>query len=532
MLHFESWQGGKKDSGALTTALLITFLLLLTGCNDSSHPFKHKLSLDAFSELKTDEYALNTLLIKENLEHISHADHDKTYAAMQVKNYYLQGGDMVWIDYQTIDERADTLLAVLGSRLPAIGFSEQPFCLSQIREDLARMRSLQFDKTNNINQVAARLEYNLSKAYLRYAAGQRFGFVNPTYVLNHLELRENDSTKRYPAYIQLYDVNIERPSSIYLQEALARATRDSLGHYLRLVESTDSLYTRLLTMLAQADSSQRRRILVNMERCRWRDSLKVTSKEKHIIVNVPAFHLWAVAPDSIVDMRVVCGNTKTKTPLLSSQISHMQVNPEWQIPMSIIRKEVSPHAGDSAYFARNRYYIADRETNMRLSPSSVTAKMLRSGNYRVAQEGGAGNSLGRLVFRFPNNFSVFLHDTSSPGAFGRENRGVSHGCVRVQRPFDLAVFMMEKDPDPKLLDKLRISMGMRPETDWGRDQLDRLDPEEEYPTLVRTITVSPRVPIIITYYTIFQTPDGSIQHYPDVYGYDKAIAEALNPYIR
>ena len=532
MLYSESWQSGKKDSGALITALLAAFLLLLTGCNDASHPFKHELSLDAFSELKTDEYALNALLIKENLEHISHADHDKTYATTQIKNYYQQGGGMVWVGYQMVDERADTLLAVLESRLPAIGFSQQPFNLSQIREDLERIRSLQFDEANNINLVLARLEYNLSKAYLRYAAGQRFGFVNPTYVLNHLELRENDSTRRYPLYRQLYDVRIERPANQYLQEALTHAMRDSLGTYLRQVEPTSGLYSRLSQMLLDADSSQRQRILVNMERCRWRDSLKITPTEKHVIVNVPAFHLWAVAPDSIVEMRVVCGNVKTKTPLLSSQINYMEVNPEWVIPVSIIRNEVAPHGGDSAYFARNRYYIADRETGVRLSPSSVTPKMLRSGNYRVAQEGGAGNSLGRIVFRFPNNFSVFLHDTSSPGAFGRDNRGVSHGCVRVQRPFDLAVFMMEKDPDPKLLDKLRISMGMRPETDWGRNQLDRLDPEEEYPTLVRSISVSPRVPIIITYYTIFQTPDGSIQYYPDVYGYDKAIAEALKSYIR
>ena len=532
MLHSESWQGGKKDSGALSVALLTAFLLLLTGCNDSSHPFKHELSLDAFSELKTDEYALNALLIKENLEHISDADHDKAYAASQVRNYYQQGGDMIWVDYLTIDDRADTLLAVLESRLPAIGFNLQPFKLEQIREDLARMRSLQFDKTNDINLVSARLEYNLSKAYLRYVAGQRFGFVNPNYVLNHLELHENDSAKRYPLYRQLYDVRIERPASQFLYEALARATRDSLGTYLRQAEPTTSLYSRLLQMLPEADSSLRRRILVNMERCRWRDSLKIAPEAKHVIVNVPAFHLWAVAPDSIVEMRVVCGNVKTKTPLLSSQINYMQVNPEWVIPMSIIRNEVAPHGGDSAYFARNRYYIADRETGVRLSPGSVTPKMLRSGNYRVAQEGGAGNSLGRIVFRFPNNFSVFLHDTSSPGAFGRDNRGVSHGCVRVQRPFDLAVFMMEKDPDSELLDKLRISMGMRPETDWGREQLDRLDPEEEYPTLVRSISVSPRVPIIITYYTIFLTPEGSLQHYPDVYGYDKAIAEALKSYIR
>lgn len=530
MLHSESRQSGTKDSGALIIALLTACLLLLTGCYDAAHPSRKIISLDDFSELKTDEYALNALLIQENLEHISHTDLDRSYAATHTQDYYRQGGTMVWIDYQTVDDRADTLLAILEARLSAIGFKQQPFNLAQIREDVERMRSLQFDKTNNINLVAARLEYNLSKAYLRYVAGQRFGFVNPSHVLNHLEIREQDSTKRFPTYRQLYDVTIERPNSHYLQQALACATRDNLGNYLRQAEPSDSLYLRLQKMLPLADDSRRQQILVNMERCRWRDTLKIAPKEKHVIVNVPAFQLWAVSPDSTIEMRVVCGNVKTKTPLLSSRITYMQVNPEWMIPMSIIRNEVAPHSGDSSYFARNRYYIADRETGVQLEPSNVTARMLRSGRYRVVQKGGAGNSLGRIVFRFPNNFSVFLHDTSSPGAFGRDNRGVSHGCVRVQRPFDLAVFLMEREPDLQMLDKLRISMGMKPETDWGIEQLDKLDPEEECPTLIRTISVSPRVPIIITYYTIFLTPDGVIQYYPDIYGYDKAIAEALKTY--
>jgi murein L,D-transpeptidase YcbB/YkuD len=268
-----------------------------------------------------------------------------------------------------------------------------------------------------------------------------------------------------------------------------------------------------------------------MERCRWRDKLHVQDHQKYVVVNVPAFHLWAVGPDSVVDMRAACGALKTKTPLLSSQISYMQVNPEWVIPMSIIRDDVARHGGDSNYFVRHRYYIADRRTGQRLSPSAVSPAMLRSGNYRVAQEGGAGNSLGRIIFRFQNNFSVFLHDTSSPGVFQRDNRGVSHGCVRVQRPFDLALFMMEKDPDEWLLDKLRISMGMKPETEQGREYLDQMDPSVKTPQLVKTINVSPRVPILITYYTIFQTPDGSLQHYSDVYGYDDAISESLKPYI-
>ena len=508
------------------------FVLLLTGCHDAATSFNRNLSLEDFSRMKDDNYALDARLVREHLRHFCDTDRDSSPMVAHVKKYYREHGPLVWIDAMGTDFRGDTLLAALRARLHEMGFSEKPFCVKPISEDLERMRMLAFDDKDNVNRVAARLEYNLTKAYIKYVSGQRFGFVNPDYVLNHFNPREQDSTGRVRSYHHLFDVEMERPDDAYTAKALRGAVADSLGLFLQRVEPQSGLYRHLQTMLQTVTDSQRQRILVNMERCRWHAKLQPQKDEKYVLVNVPAFHLWAVSPDTVVDMRVACGAVKTKTPLLSSRITHMEVNPEWSIPMSIIRDDVARHGGDSGYFARRHYYIVDKKTGKRISPRHVSASMLRSGKYRVAQQGGAGNSLGRIIFRFPNNFSVFLHDTSSPGAFGRGNRGVSHGCVRVQRPFDLAVFLMEKDPDEWLLDKLRISMGMNPETDQGREYMDALTPGTRAPRLVNSLQVSPRVPIIITYYTIFQTPDGTVRHYPDVYGYDKAIGEALKTYIQ
>ena len=265
-----------------------------------------------------------------------------------------------------------------------------------------------------------------------------------------------------------------------------------------------------------------------MERCRWREKERQNRSGKYIIVNIPAFHLYAFAGDSVMDMKIGCGTRKTKTPLLTSAIERMEVNPVWNIPMSIIRNEVAPHAGDIDYFERNRYYIVHRESGEQISPEEVTAAMLKSGNYRVAQEGGAGNSLGRIVFRFANNFSVFLHDTSSRGFFARDNRGVSHGCVRVQRPFDLALFLLDK-PDEWLLDRLRISMDIPPTTPRGLKYVANEDNSRE---LVRSLSVSPHVPLAILYYTIYPEPSsGRLVGYPDVYGYDDIICQDIKPYL-
>ena len=146
-----------------------------------------------------------------------------------------------------------------------------------------------------------------------------------------------------------------------------------------------------------------------MDRRRWRETNRMGSAPKYVVVNVAAYHLWAVSPDSIMDMRAACGAQKTKTPLLTSQITHMEVNPQWLIPHSIIKNDIAHHAGDSAYFARHRYFIADRKTGQRLTAGAVSRSQLLSGNYRVGQEGGQGNALGRIIFRFPGFLILLIY---------------------------------------------------------------------------------------------------------------------------
>lgn len=529
MLYSESRQGGKKNPSALSLALLAFFSSLILGCTDSISLNHQHLSLDAFNEVKVDNYSLNPQLFQEELETLCKKHTGNSTINKFMHRHYENGGVPVWVDKWGVDSRADSLLRILESESAEMGFRSSVFHISDIKADLDKVRTLAYEQEGEASKVLARLEYNLNNAYLTYVTGQRFGFVNPHHVLNRYDVREADSTGRRIIYRRLYDVDIESPTDSFFHVAMASATIDGLGDFLRQSEPKTELYKRLRQMLHNTNEGERQKILVNMERCRWRDKQSVQGYPKYVVVNVPAFHLWAVGPDSVMTMRVACGALKTKTPLLSSQITYMQVNPEWSIPMSIINNDVARHGGDSGYFSRHRYYIADRKTGKRVSPTAVSAAMLRSGNYRVAQEGGAGNSLGRIVFRFPNNFSVYLHDTSSPSVFQRDDRSVSHGCVRVQRPFDLAVFMMD-NPDEWLLDKVRISMGIKPETKRGRDYLDQLSPSVKTPQHVRSLSVSPRVPLFITYYTIFLAPDGSLHHYSDVYGYDKAISESLKPF--
>ena len=230
-------------------------------------------------------------------------------------------------------------------------------------------------------------------------------------------------------------------------------------------------------------------------------------------------------------MRVVCGARTTKSPQLTSKIEWMEINPQWVIPMSIIKNEVSSRAGDSAYFARHRYDIVNKETQQVVNPANVSRQMLLSGNYRVAQKGGAGNSLGRIVFRFKNRYSVYLHDTSTPSAFQRDVRALSHGCVRVSKPFELAEFVLD-NPDEWLLDRIRIGMGQQAQTDQGRHWLRAHPDKDDLKKLIGYVGVKPHVPLYIIYNTMWPDENGVWREWPDVYGYDDVIWKQMQPYLQ
>ena len=144
----------------------------------------------------------------------------------------------------------------------------------------------------------------------------------------------------------------------------------------------------------------------------------------------------------------------------------------------------------------------------------------------------AGNSLGRIVFRFPNNFSVYLHDTNNPGAFKRERRTLSHGCVRVQKPFELACFLLP-ELDEWGLDKLRISMDIPPQTERGIIYLEEHADDPRPFRLSRYHELNPQVPVYIIYYTAYPNPEsGKVEYYPDLYGYDRVIADEMKTLLR
>lgn len=227
-------------------------------------------------------------------------------------------------------------------------------------------------------------------------------------------------------------------------------------------------------------------------------------------------------------MRIALGSLKTKTPLLTSKIKRMDFNPQWIIPKSIIKNSVRHNAGNTAYFNSHDYFIRQRSTGREVDPAIVTGDMLMSSDYLVIQRGGEGNSLGRIIFRFDNDYSIYMHDTSNRNVFSHTNRCVSHGCIRVEKPYDLAVFMLA-DKDESMMKKIDYSMTVK----YGRHRTD--DDDVNSPInrrmMLRSLKVEPQVPVFITYYTLYTDTNGTLVRYDDIYGFDPVIYQRIQKYM-
>ena len=519
---------GKSSSnliGKFSSSVLF-FCVFLVACHEKGSIERPLPTSETVSQLAEQSYRLDNSKIRKQLDLLARADRDSLVADSRTRRYYRDGGNLLWIDRFGVDKRADSLLAYLNT-VEEMGFSKRVFVVGQIERDLQRIRTLDVDTgIRDVNRVMARLEYNLTKAFLRYTAGQHFGFTNPKQIFNNLDIREQDSVRT--TYRGLFDIPVKRPPKDFYSTALRKVYNDSVSIFLRESQPQNALYVRLIKHFKGKNLSEadRVRLLCNIERSRWRQNDYPQNHRKYVLVNVPSYHLDAIEGDSVLTMRMACGTLDTKTPLLNSHIMRMDVNPQWIIPRGIIKKEVIGHVGNPDYFERHRYFILNRSSGRRVDPASVSAGMLLNPDYFVIQEGGEGNSLGRVVFRFNNNFSIFIHDTSSKWAFDRGSRSVSHGCIRVQKPFELAVFLLDKK-DKTLIDKINYSMQAdlsKPK--GGEEKRTRVD----YRRLVNSVKVNPNVPLFITYYTLYPDVTGKMQTYADVYGYDKVLYQYLRDF--
>ena len=235
-------------------------------------------------------------------------------------------------------------------------------------------------------------------------------------------------------------------------------------------------------------------LVANMEIWRWMPRDLGTDR---IEVNIPDFLVTVFHDDARVSQnRVVVGKMDTPTPLFSNTMKYLIVNPYWNVPQSIIKNEMLPKGGGSLSYLTGRGYEVGSHNGMPV----------------VKQLPGDKNALGRIKFLFPNDYSVYLHDTPSKSFFASSKRAFSHGCVRVDKPFAFAESVLGDTPNAS------HKPGTQP---WSQQRLEDMIGDKE-----RYVNLPAPLPIHIEYFTASIEPDG-VKMREDVYGYAHAVAAAL-----
>jgi murein L,D-transpeptidase YcbB/YkuD len=230
---------------------------------------------------------------------------------------------------------------------------------------------------------------------------------------------------------------------------------------------------------------------------RWTGRL---NEQEFIFVNLPAAYLRIVNRDSASEMgmRVIVGKPGTRTPSFTAYVSKVITYPYWTVPFSIATKEMLPKIQkDVGYLERNNFQVLDK-TGKEINPASVNWQSVSRKNFRYTfrQSTGCDNALGVMKFDLNSPYSIYLHDTNNRTLFKNNNRHLSHGCVRVEKPFFLAEYLLGNSVDTSYLNQC-----LRTET-----------PKDH--------KLKQKFPVLILYLTADVNADGELRFYKDVYGYE------------
>ena len=405
-----------------------------------------------------------------------------------IRNFYLNKGFQPVLVPKFLPDSALAVMVAYLDSAAAHGLVPKLFFVEDVKEGMKELSR----KKSAVNKYkdTVELELTIANALLKYSNTLQFGLVDPSKV---------DSN---------YFSETGKADSISMLRVLEV---QNLKSYLDSIQPKDVQYVALQTALkneVQVPGKSRdetdQTIKVNLERLRWKNK---PLEEKYVLINIADYSLDVMDKGkSILNMKVCVGEADKQTPQLNSRIYSVQVNPIWNIPASIARNEISKYATNDRYYLENNNIIVYKQDKRVYNTESIDWSTVDVGSYSFKQRPGQQNSLGKIKFLFKNESSVYLHDTPVKSAFKKKIRAVSHGCVRVEKPLELALALFNKGPK---YDQIKSGM------------------QSGYPR-AKYIGLPEQVPISITYYTARTTAKGGILFSPDIYGLDEVLYTAMS----
>lgn len=252
-------------------------------------------------------------------------------------------------------------------------------------------------------------------------------------------------------------------------------------------------------------------IAISMERLRW---TPLQQGERVIAVNIPGFMLYAYEIDEqgvvslALQMRVVVGQVNRRTPIFDEDLRFIEFSPYWNIPYSIARRDTIPALrADPDYLHQKKLEFVDSSGQISTTVNAQVLQAVLDGDKRIRQRPGPHNALGGIKFILPNHQNIFLHHTPDTHLFECEQRARSSGCVRVEEPLALAMFVLADDPQ------------------WTQERIWQAMHAEQS----QTIRLQNPIPVVLGYSTVMPQDD-TVYFYPDVYGHDVTLIKALDQY--
>lgn len=270
------------------------------------------------------------------------------------------------------------------------------------------------------------------------------------------------------------------------------------------LDTTGALDKKTLAVLNEPLAGRVEQVKQSLNYWRWTGRI---AEEEFILVNLPAARLQIVNPDSARDlsMRVIVGKPETKTPSFTAYISQVIAYPYWNVPFSIATREMLPKIKKNvSYLEANNLQVLNNKGN-EVDPKTVNWGSLSASKfpYRIRQSTGCDNALGVLKFDLNSPFSIYLHDTNRRDLFGKKDRFMSHGCIRVEKPMELANYLLSNGMDSVTISKLNQCL------------------KDEKPT---NFKLKKNFPVLILYMMADIDANGHLRFYRDVYEIEEEMA--------
>ena len=252
-------------------------------------------------------------------------------------------------------------------------------------------------------------------------------------------------------------------------------------------------------------SAAAKRLRANMEMWRW---MNEDMGDLHVFNNIPEFMQYVYKDGQIIrSEKIVAGMLDKQSSIFSRPLKYVVLRPQWRVPESIKVKELWPSLIRGGGYMRQYGLELESKDGQRARLAKIDWAKADIRNYEVVQPPGPKSVLGQVKFTFPSQHTIFMHDTPDKWMFRSSQRTLSHGCLRVQKPMDLAEIILEHD---KGWDKAKIA------------ELNRSGP------LNNEVVIDKRIPIHLVYFTAWVGDDGRMKIFADIYGHEKRVTQALD----